>query len=435
MKAKLSIFSIFLFSISIMTIVASAADVKMEQNILTDVGSTWQTVNLLNTYADPVVVATPQYTSNDLPAVTRIRNASGNSFDIRVQNPSGQPLSGYIVQYMVVESGVYTSAEHGITMEAVKVTSTITDKYNSWSGEAQIYNNSYTSPVIFGQVMTQNDAAWSVFWSRGINRGEPAANGNLYVGKHVGQDNNTTRTDETIGYVVMESGSGVINGQPYEVGLGSDRILGIGDTPPYSYGLAPNSWEHAILSQSAMDGNDGSWAVLYGTDPISENGLELSVDEDQLADSERRHTSEQVGYFVSNITLPKPPSIVTEFDSNVIIGDIDGSGNDVTLEVYGTSNLGPVTLDVVGGDLGPADNVDYEMAPFWLQHDGLNFALDGDQLSTDAVPFIIQNTNPNGGIVFKTGANDTERLIIDPDGTVKVLSPAGDIPMCQPSGL
>ena len=74
------------------------------------------------------------------------------------------------------------------------------------------------------------------------------------------------------------------------------------------------------------------------------------------------------------------------------------------------------------------------MAPFWLSHDGTNVALDGDQLSSDAEPFIIQNTNPNGGSVFHTGASPIDRLTIGADGnilvegSIKVSSPAGDIP-------
>ena len=71
------------------------------------------------------------------------------------------------VFYTVVEEGVYTQAEHGVTMEAVKFTSTLTDSDSSWVGQQRIYLNTYTSPVVVGQVMTTNDALFSVFWARG----------------------------------------------------------------------------------------------------------------------------------------------------------------------------------------------------------------------------------------------------------------------------
>ena len=132
------------------------------------------------------------------------------------------------------------------------------------------------------------------------------------------------------------------------------------------------------------------------------------------------------------------------FDGNVTIRDVDGSGNEANLEVFGESIFGPVVVDVAGGDLGTADNVDYQMAPFLLKHDTgsgpLCLAFDGDQLSTDAESFTIQNTNQNGGITFQTGATATDRLKIAADGkvtvsgniqvngAVMVVSPAGDIP-------
>lgn len=84
------------------------------------------------------------------------------------------------------------------------------------------------------------------------------------------------------------------------------------------------------------------------------------------------------------------------------------------------STWGPLFLDVEGGNLGPADAVDYRLSPFWLRHDDLNFAFDGDQISSDAPSFIIQNTNPDGNIVFHTGASTVDRMIIDSDGNVTI---------------
>jgi YD repeat-containing protein len=57
-------------------------------------------------------------------------------------------------------------------------------------------------------------------------------------------------------------------------------------------------WQAAVLSQAAMDGGDGGKAVLYGAAPLSTTHLELAVDEDQIGDSERNHTNEQVAYLV-----------------------------------------------------------------------------------------------------------------------------------------
>ncbi len=46
----------------------------------------------------------------------------------------------------------------------------MTDRKSSWVGEAQSYGQSYTSPVVIGQVMTENEADWSSFWEEGGSR-------------------------------------------------------------------------------------------------------------------------------------------------------------------------------------------------------------------------------------------------------------------------
>ena len=262
--------------------------------------SDWKSVTLPSSYNSMVVVASVNYDSSADPAVVRIRNASGNSFEFRVENvQNGNAVSGVPVHYMVVEEGVYNENDHGVKMEAVKYTSTVTDENNSWVGESRSYSNSYTTPVVLGQVMTYNDADWSVFWARGASRKDPPSSSALYVGKHVGEDPDNTRADEVIGYIVIEAGSGSINGKRYVAALGADSIRGMGNRPPYSYALSGlNSASVAIVSSAGMDGINGGWPVLYGSSPLSTSSLKLAIDEDTINDSERKHISEQVAYIV-----------------------------------------------------------------------------------------------------------------------------------------
>ena len=48
--------------------------------------------------------------------------------------------------------------------------STITDQDGSWIAEPQSYGQAYSSPVVLGQVMSENDPAWSTFWCQGATR-------------------------------------------------------------------------------------------------------------------------------------------------------------------------------------------------------------------------------------------------------------------------
>ena len=150
------------------------------------------------------------------PLLTRIDNVTSTSFDIQVQradNDGSAVSSGVEVQYVVAEEGVYTEAEHGITMEAVKFTSTQTDRKNNWGGQQRNYLGSY-----------------SYSYSYNYN------------------------------------------------------VAGISDATS------------AVLSQTAMDGNDGGWAVLSGNNPVNGSTINLAIDEETVGDSERAHTTEQVGF-------------------------------------------------------------------------------------------------------------------------------------------
>ena len=287
-------------------VATTAAGPFLRTGVVSDVGSgTWTTVTLDRSFTSMVVVTTPNYTETSTPAVVRIRNASGDSFELLADSTDGSSVSGITVHYMVVEEGVFTQAEHGVTMEAVKFTSTVTDRKSSWVGQSRTYANAYTAPVVFGQVMTSVDPNFSVFWSRGASRQSVASSTTLFVGKHVAEDPNSIRADETIGYIVVESGSGSIDGVGYVAALGGDSILGMDDAPPQTYTLSGlNSASTAIATQAAMDGNNGGWAVLYGANAVTATALALSIEEDVAKDAERSHTHEQVGYIVFEDVQP-----------------------------------------------------------------------------------------------------------------------------------
>lgn len=282
----------------------AAAGPRLTTDVVTGIDDSWQVVTLPATYTSPVVLATVVMDSiADLPMVARVRNVSGNSLELKVQNPSGTALTGtYAVHLMVVEEGVYTVAEHGIEMEALKVVSDGTNENNDWGNvemEQVVPSNSYSSPVVLGQVMTENDTNWSVFWSCNGTRQNPATASAIYVGKHVGEDTVLTRANETLGVIILESGSGTLDGVNYSAAVGGDSIKGIDNSPPFNYSLSGlSSASVALLGVAGMDGADGGWPTLFGASPVSSTNLGLVFDEDQIGDSERGHTTEEVGYIV-----------------------------------------------------------------------------------------------------------------------------------------
>ena len=321
---------------------------------LANVDHTWRSVSFNGEYMSPVVIATPNYADASEPLLVRMRNVNTDGFEVRVVNANdpSQAVSGTDVYYFVVEEGVYTLADDGIAMEARRYTSTVTDRPGSWVGEAQSYANSYTDPVVLGQVITQNDADFSVFWCHGGNRELPPTGSTLFTGKHVGEDPDQTRSDETIGYVVLEAGTYTLsNGLQITADVGPDTVLGAADSPPYLYSIGSLSdVTGAVVSQVAMKGYNGSWAVLYGSDPVSDATIALAVDEDQLGDSEREHIEEQVAYIVFSDPVNHAPVWSS-------IGDRTATENQqLSFDVTASDTDGPEPLVLIAAGL-PANAV------------------------------------------------------------------------------
>jgi uncharacterized repeat protein (TIGR01451 family) len=303
---KLSAALLYLLLVSIGAVVQ--ADPKLETGKVSGLSSgSWVTVTLPQSYTDMIVVATPIYSpTGDKPAVTRIRNITSNSFEIKVQNPSDDALSGYEASYVVAEAGVYTEEEHGIKLEAVSYNSTTTyDAPSNWNGDLKSYQQSYLGPTVIGQVMSYNDEDWSTFFSRGAARTQPATSSALFLGKHVSEETNANlaREDETIGYIVFERTTGTYKGNKYEAGQGS-RIGGVQNnrngTIDYQNTLDNPD---VVASHSGVNGTDGGWAHLNGSDPISDSDFDVAIDEDQIANAERSHTYEYINFFAMENSL------------------------------------------------------------------------------------------------------------------------------------
>jgi hypothetical protein len=260
----------------------------------------WLAVALTKTYVSPVIVCSPIYATSNPPAAVRMRGASPTGFEVRAVrlNNGAQPIRGLTAQCLAVEEGVYTAAVNGVEMEAVKYQSTATDYKGSWAGESRGYLGAYSNPVVVGQVMSDNDPAWSTFWARGASpTTAPTANA-LFTGKHVAEDPSTARVAETVGYIVIESGAGTMDGLSFQAGVGGASISGRANNPPFNYPIGLAGANAAVVSLAGMAGVDGGWPVLLAPTPIAGGNLQLMIDEDQFADSETWHAAERVAYVV-----------------------------------------------------------------------------------------------------------------------------------------
>ncbi|MEM8615680.1 MAG: hypothetical protein AAGF20_01980, partial [Pseudomonadota bacterium] len=282
---------------------AQALSLDVEALRVANVGATWQTVPLVNTYTQAVVVCTYNLTTNtNNEATIRIRNVGASSFEIRAQRfEDSAAFTPSTAHCVIADEGVNTLGD-GRVVEARTVLSTVTAGNSAgWGNTTNVtaqVTGGHGSLVILGQVMSFNDNRASVFWTNNCsNRGTPANLSNICVGKHIGMINGS-RANETLGFIITEPGSGTVNDVDYAFARGPNSVAGTRNTPPYQYTVS-GDFDTGVATMAAENGGNGGWAVLYGPDPLPNNRLNLAVEEETVAgDTTRRHINEELYYGV-----------------------------------------------------------------------------------------------------------------------------------------
>ncbi len=259
------------------------------------VADAWTPITFAGSFISPIAVCTPRRVNNTVPVVVRMQNLTTTGMEIRLQNPGDLTVPvADTVDCLVAEEGAWTLPD-GTKMEARQVDLTTPNFVGSWEATQIQLSETFSSPlVVLGQVMTANDPAWSVFWSRGNAPQNAPTPTNLRVGYHVGEDPNTTRAGERIGVIAFDAANGTLGGVEYESGRTADIITGpvpVTHTFATPFTAAPTV---LLASQSAMDGPQGGWVTQQGA--ISATSVDLVIEEDQVADQETDHPTEMVGY-------------------------------------------------------------------------------------------------------------------------------------------
>jgi hypothetical protein len=275
---------------------------KLWMGGLTATDNSWTTVTMNQNFNNPVIVCSLYYALPQNPLVVRMRNviSGGNSFQISV---SGTMAGTADIDCIAVESGTYTAAANGITIEANVVTSTVTNSKSDWTtGTPITFANKYTNPVILGQVMTSNDPNWSVFYARGSTSPtsyiETDAT-SCVIGKQVGEDPDTTRANEQLGYIVIEAGSGLWGStRQYEAIMGPGSVYGVSNSPAYTYSRSGISPAAGVNTVNSVVGPAGGYSIFYGNrnTAYANQDVGLAIDEYAVGDATRYHEcAESVG--------------------------------------------------------------------------------------------------------------------------------------------
>ncbi|MDR9404420.1 MAG: hypothetical protein RI580_13375, partial [Halothece sp. Uz-M2-17] len=144
----------------------STYDVESEQ-VLKNIGEygqvsinhEWETIELDQSYSNPVVIASdPTYNGSD-PATVRIKNVENDSFELRLQEPKnedGKHPFEEDVSYVVIEEGDWELAD-GTRLSASNYNS---GKLTSQGFETVDLTGFDNKPTVLSQVQTYNGGDW-----------------------------------------------------------------------------------------------------------------------------------------------------------------------------------------------------------------------------------------------------------------------------------
>ncbi|MEM6946876.1 MAG: hypothetical protein AAF486_02175 [Pseudomonadota bacterium] len=335
---------------------------NLEYHILANAGYAWTPVTYRNTYTAPVIVCSYVLATNaNPPATIRVDPVSASQFRIRVQQFEDDPnVAPSTVYCLVSETGVFT-LPGGMTYEALTVLSDETSgSAVGWQQsrlEPLSLSASFSDPVLIGQVMSYNDPRASVFHATDCERRQnpPFETGfadGACVGKHVGMIN-TTRASETLGVIVIETGTVTANNFTIQAGRTGNNVAGVGNAPPYSNTVS-SDYDVGMASMAGENGGNGGWWVFYGADPLPPGQIRGAIEEEVTAgDTSRGHINEQVDYWLfddnntPDLSLDKtaPTSTFAAAGEDVVFSfDIENTGNTaVTALALSDDQIGPVT--------------------------------------------------------------------------------------------
>lgn len=423
-KIGLRILAIFLaFSLAL---TMSFAAFQMEWGSTTSSNETWVTITLDQIYDNPIVVASPEYSTTTQPngISTWIRNVTSTSFELRTSDENLNSLDDITVHYIAMEEGNWTLPDNGIKVQAGQL---LTDRVGTvgagnWgcpaNGVTVNFNITFNSNplVISTRGSDNNPSVWATtFQNNPANEVQPVTTSSMCIGLSQSKaiSPGLISNSETIYWIAVDEGNGTLGGVEFEIlwnlqdtgDSGGNWINGFGDSPPYT-----QSWAHTwvgdpdiiVGSITSTQGTDGGWGVIYDTGDV--NDIRIFVDEA----NERAHTGSESGggwaFDTAGSIGILPPQVVNASFNETIIPINNTAGILATvLDVQGNNTITSVIATIV-------DNASTQYNVSLVQ-DSVNSSLNTADLESGVQGYLAQT---GGETIGEAGSVD----LVDRDSTL-----------------
>ncbi|MFK7924378.1 MAG: PQQ-dependent sugar dehydrogenase, partial [Bacteroidia bacterium] len=242
----------------------------------------WQTINLKHSYIRPIIVAgTPSYVGTD-PVTVRVRNASSNSFEIRLEEWDCQDQTHGLetVAYFVVEAGIHTLPNGKKLMaDTLSLDQNFVD---------HPFPQSFgLTPVVLTQTMSVREIS-PITVRQDDNHASPTAF-RLKLQEVEGSDG--VHIPEMVGYIAIEAGD--FDGYlAFEVQQSNNLVEEVWDTLAFGQNYEQ---ETLFLGQIASYNGSDVCALRYRAGKGDQ--VELFLEEETCGDNEIAHSLEEVAYF------------------------------------------------------------------------------------------------------------------------------------------
>ncbi|MEM8723353.1 MAG: CAP domain-containing protein [Cyanobacteria bacterium P01_G01_bin.39] len=244
-----------------------------------------QTIQLNNSYVNPVVFALTLSHNGGDPAIARITDIQDDSFSLYLQEAEyldGKHKSESL-SYIVLEAGTWELADGTLLEVGTLDTNAITT--SSWSN-INFESDFATKPAIFSQVQTQNGGQFVR-----TRQNSSSVDGFALAMEEEELLKASGHARETVGWLAIETGSGEWDGLEYQAGNTGTRIDHTWDKINFnqSFDQAPNFF----ASLGSFQGGDSA-GLRYRN--LGSSNVQIKVEEDQSLDSELNHTNESVNF-------------------------------------------------------------------------------------------------------------------------------------------